>query len=152
MSALKISAGMVALTAALAAASPASATASFTCAIDDANIAFDMLANIGSGDVGAMQLTQGSLKIKSPKIGSVTGKAGVEVEVKGENLVQTWIYGKELRLGFSLEEAFPDVSASLVIVGSRLRESVYGGRYELKVARDGKTQTFAGKIKDCTGD
>jgi hypothetical protein len=157
MTASRISAAAAALTAivlaaVLSATSPASATASFTCTIDDASIAFDMLANIGSGDVGAMQLTQGALKIKSPKIGAVTGKTGAEVEVKGENLVQIWIRGRELRLGFSLDDAFPDAAVSLVIVGSRLRESVYGGRYELKIARDGKTQSFSGRIKDCTGD
>lgn len=137
-------------TAALAAAlaSPAHATAAFTCTIDDGNIAFDMLANIGSGEVGSMQLTQGALKIKSAKI----GKAGTETEVKDENLAQRWIHGRELRLGFSLDELFPDASASLVITGSRQRESVYAGRYELKVVRDGKTQVFGGRIKDCTGD
>lgn len=135
---------------ALAAAliSPAHATAAFTCTIDDANITFDMLANIGSGEVGSLQLTQGALKVKSARI----GKVGAEIEVKDENLVQRWIHGRELRLGFSLEELVPDASASLVITGSRQRESVYVGRYELKVARDGKTQAFSGRIKDCTGD
>lgn len=141
-----IGAGMFA--AALAVVSPAHATAAFTCTIDDGNIAFDMLANIGSGDVGSMQLTQGALRIKSAKI----GKAGAEIEVKDENLAQRWIHGRELRLGFNLEDLVPDASASLVITGSRQRESVYAGRYELKVARDGKTQAFSGRIKDCTGD
>jgi hypothetical protein len=130
----------------IAALQPAHATAAFTCTIDDGNIAFDMLANIGSGDVGSMQLTQGVLKIKSAKI----GKVGTDVEVKDENLVQRWIYGRELRLGFSLEALLPEASASLVIVGSRQRESVYIGRYELKVSRDGKTQAFIGRIEGCT--
>lgn len=140
---------LTALTALVAsAAAPAFATAALTCSIDDANISFEMLGNVGSGDIGFLQVTQAELKIKSSKM----AKPGTVAEFKAENLVQNWIYGRELRLGFNFEEMLSDASVGLVIIGSRSRRTVYGGQYELLVSRGGKTERFNGRIKDCTGD
>lgn len=140
---------LTALTALVAsAAAPAFATAALTCSIDDANISFEMLGNVGSGDIGFLQVTQAELKIKSSKI----AKPGTVAEFKAENLVQNWIYGRELRLGFNFEEMLSDASVGLVIIGSRSRRTVYGGQYELLVSRGGKTERFNGRIRDCTGD
>jgi hypothetical protein len=130
------------------AASPALATASFDCTIDDRNATIELFGNLGSGDGAALQLTQGSIKVKG-----IRGKFdAVEFNVEKGSLAQQWTYDKELRIGFITDEV-KDVSAYLVIVAQQTKPkdelTQWRGRYVLKVLGPKGATELKGAIKSC---
>ena len=135
---------------ALAAAVPAGATASLTCAADDRNLSFDLLGNIGSGDGGAIQLIEGEIKLRS-----VRGKFDArEFKVAAEHISGKWSFGKELRIGIS-PESVDEVSVFLAIIGMRAKSGDsdlgrYRGEYVLKVQGPKGESVLRGRLKDCS--
>ena len=135
---------------ALAAAVPAGATGRLTCEVDDRNLSFDLLGNIGSGDGVAIQLIGGEIKLKS-----VRGKfdAG-EFKVAPEHISGQWTFGKELRIGIS-PESVDEVSVFLAIIAMRTNGAGsdlgrYRGEYVLKVQGPKGESVLRGRLKDCT--
>ena len=133
----------------LAAAVPAGATASLTCAADDRNLSFDLLGNLGSGDGGAIQLIEGKITLKS-----VRGKLDArEFKVAPEHISGKWSFGKELRIGIS-PESVDEVSVFLAIIARANSGdsglSRYRGEYVLKVQGPKGESVLRGRLKDCT--
>jgi hypothetical protein len=130
------------------AAGPALATASFDCSIDDKNATIELFGNLGSGDGAALQLTQGTIRIKA-----VRGKLdAIEFNVEKGTLAQQWTYEKELRIGFATDEV-KDVSAYLVIVAQQTKPkdnlTQWRGRYVLKVLGPKGATELKGALKSC---
>jgi hypothetical protein len=130
------------------AAGPALATASFDCAIDDKNATIELFGNLGSGDGAALQLSQGSIRIKAMR-----GKFdAVEFNVEKGTLARQWTYDKELRIGFATDEV-TDVSAYLVIVAQQIKRkddlTQWRGRYILKVQGPKGATELKGALKSC---
>jgi hypothetical protein len=135
---------------ALSAAVPAGATGSLTCEVDDRNLSFDLLGNIGSGDGGAIQLIEGQIKLKP-----VRGKFDArEFKVAPENLSGQWSFGKELRIGIS-PESVDDISIFLAIIAMRAKSGDgdldrYRGEYVLKVQGPKGESVLRGRLKGCS--
>ena len=135
---------------ALAAAVPAGATGSLTCEVDDRNLSFDLLGNIGSSNGGAIQLIGGQIKLKS-----VRGKFDArEFKVAPEHLSGQWSFGKELRMGIS-PESVDEVSVFLAIIAMRAKSGDgdldrYRGEYVLKVQGPMGESVLRGRLKDCS--
>ncbi|MEW6451650.1 MAG: hypothetical protein AB1490_13415 [Pseudomonadota bacterium] len=126
----------------------ARATASFDCSIDDKNATVELHGNIGSGDGAALQLTQGTIKLKA-----VRGKFdAMEFSVEKGQLVQQWTYEKDLRIGFMTDE-IKEVSAYLVIIAQQGKPkddiAQYKGRYVLKVQSPKGSTEFKGTLRSC---
>jgi hypothetical protein len=122
-------------------ASPAAATASLTCDIKDANVAFDLLATTGRDDGTIVGVIGGNLKLKG---------AEAEVPVTFQHLSQQWSYEKDRRIGLRIEQEGDAPSFHLAIIARGVgHEGNYAGRYVLKVLGGGTTKTFKGKVTNC---
>lgn len=130
------------------AAGSARATASFDCSIDDRNVTVELQGNLGSGDGAALQIPNGSIKIKP-----VRGKLdAVEFDVAKGTLAQQWTFDKELRIGLMTDE-IKDVSAYLVIIAQQGKPkddlTQWKGRYVLKIQGPKGATELKGTIKSC---
>jgi hypothetical protein len=122
-------------------ASPASATATLTCDIKDANVTFDFVATTGREDGTIVGVVGGSLKMKGAK---------AEVPVTFEHVAQQWSYEKDRRIGIRIDQDGDAPSFHLVIMAKSVGdEGKYAGGYVLKVLGDGKTKTYKGKVTNC---
>jgi hypothetical protein len=115
-----------ALPALLVATGPASATATLTCTVDDRTLGFDVMAAVGH-EALSLSGVRGTLLSK---------REGLTATLGGEDLMQTWIDGEDLRLRFHLfpEEGRPEID--LVVVTRRRTETDHVGRYRLTIGRD----------------
>jgi hypothetical protein len=129
---------------ALAPASPAAATATLACAIDDATTKLELLASVGTPASSPIGSVRGSVTLKP-----APGRPSVKVDVTRENLAQQWIDGPALRLWLSVtgSDATPDVD--LVIVARRVADTDFRGRYRLTGRRGPATRSAAGRVA-CT--
>jgi hypothetical protein len=125
----------------------ASATATLTCDADDRQVAFSLQGNIGRDDAAVLQVTSGSITLKASR-----GRPEISVSLETSNLVQQWVFDRELRIG--LQATGPnDISVYLAVVAQRTKSGDegdrYGGRYVLKV-RDAKgAAEIKGRIAGC---
>jgi hypothetical protein len=137
-------AGRTALTALAimaALAGPASATATLTCDIKDANVTFELVATTGRGDGTIVGVVGGSLKVKGAK---------AELPVTQEHIAQQWSYEKDRRIGIRIDQEGDSPNYHLAILARSVGdEGKYAGRYVLKVEGGGTTKTFKGKVTNC---
>jgi hypothetical protein len=123
-----------------ASAGSAAATATLTCAIDDATMKLELLANVGTQASSAINGLRGSPTLKPAK-----DRPSDTIELARENLAQQWIEEPELRLWLSVTgDATPDID--LVIVTRRATDTDFRGRYRVTVRRSGKTFKAAGRV------
>ena len=133
----------------LLAVTPAKATASLTCDADDRNMSFDLLANMGSGDGGSIQLIGGTIKLKA-----VRGKfETTEFKIEPGHIAGQWSFGKELRIGIASDDV-GGVSVYLAIIAEQVKSGAgdmdrYRGGYVLKVRGPKGETEIKGKIKSC---
>lgn len=128
-------------------ANPAAATATFTCGIEDRNLTLTLTGNIGHGDGAAIQIVEGTIKLKA-----VSGQYGaIEFILEPSHLAQHWAFEKELSIGLQTDEK-SGVSVFLAIITRRTNSDVsdrYAGRYVLKVNGPKGTRELKGRIKSC---
>jgi hypothetical protein len=137
----QIFSGLAALAVMTALASPASATATLTCDIKDANVTFELVATTGRGDGTIVGIVGGSLKTKDAK---------AELPVTFEHLAQQWSFEKDRRIGIRIEQEGDAPNYHLAILAKSVGdEGKYAGRYVLTVEGGGKTKTFKGKVTNC---
>jgi hypothetical protein len=123
------------------------ATATLTCDGDDRRVAFSLQGNVGRGPTAAIQITNASIKLKTPA--GVT--SDMEFDLESGQLIQQWLFEKELRLGIQTGEK-SGTSVYLAIIAQQAKSGddgeVYRGRYVLTVMGP-KGTTLRGRIKDC---
>jgi hypothetical protein len=125
----------------------ASATGSFGCTIDDANLALTLLANTSSQHGTIVRVFGSSLTLKSRAL----AMAGQTFKIEDEHLIQQWFLNRELRVAIGIDDK--DGSLLLTIAGQLNRDRErYSGRYQLTVSfPHGSTWTATGPIKSCSG-
>ena len=132
----------------LTAALPAAATATLTCEAEDRTVAFSLQGNIGRGAGAVLQITSGSIRLKA-----VRGKyEAIEFEIEPAQLVQQWVFEKELRIGIQSAEK-QEMSLYLAIIAQQMKSSGdgdrYQGRYVLKIQGPKGTSELKGRINNC---
>lgn len=121
-------------------AQAAFATGNLDCAINDKQVSFELFALTG-GNGGIVQVNQGSIEIK---VGDDTAKRAIELK----HIEQQWIYGKELRIRFSISDEKNEPVASLILIGAyNADKDSYAGQYVLSVPQTGEEKQFKGKMK-----
>ena len=107
----------------VAAVSPGRATATLTCDIDSREATFHVMAAVGH-EALTLSGVRGALRLPQERI---------DVDLDGEQLLQTWVEGEDLRLRFHIfgEGGRPDID--LMIVTRRKGEIAYAGRYRLTI-------------------
>jgi len=131
----------VATAAFLGLSSPAAATATLTCSVDDRVMTFDVMAAVGH-EALTLSGVKGQLRPKP---------AGPAVELGSEALMQTWIEGDDLRLRFHVfaENDGPDLD--LMVVTRRRTETDHVGRYRLRIGDGAKARVSRGPITCVVG-
>lgn len=131
---------------------PAHATATLTCSAEDRHVGFELFGNIGSGDGAAVQITEGSIKLKP-----VRGKfEATEFKVDPSHIAGNWSFGRELRIGIAPDKV-GEVTVYLAILAERSGRSSddlerYRGNYVLKVTGPKGLTELKGRLKDCDAD
>lgn len=134
---------MVALLGLLLATQGAFATGNLDCAIDDRQVSFELFALTG-GSGGIVQVNQGSIEIKAGDDKALRAKRAIELK----HIEQQWIYGKELRLRFSIADEKDELVASLILIGAyNADKDSYSGQYVLSVPQAGSEKQFKGRMK-----
>jgi hypothetical protein len=139
----------LALCAALACVSPAVATGSLDCSIDDKTASAQIAAVFSYGLGSALSNVRGDLTLKVR--GLPAGLPATTFE--GEHLVHSWLRGRDIKLHFyrETEGDAPHASIELVVEtrGKSADAESYAGGYELIVSwvADGesKSKVFKGK-------
>lgn len=123
----------------------ASASANVDCAIDDANLKFELEA-IASRSGPIQQIQVSSIDIKPAAI-----KLAVPNIAFGRiDLIQQWIQGDDLRLQIEVGDEAAKQNVNLTIIAQlNGKTEKYAGRYVLKISHAGATKEFKGRIKEC---
>ncbi|MEP9352875.1 hypothetical protein ABLE93_04665 [Xanthobacter sp. KR7-65] len=131
----------------LLAASPAAATGTLTCSIDDKRVAFEAQTAFSHGFGAGFNGFQARLELK----GKDAPAGFAPLELNAEALVHHWFHGKDVRLHlFHAPSGGPDGEVELVLQARATggEEDGYAGRYVLTVSApgsDGKSRTLSFK-------
>lgn len=122
----------------LLAASPAAATATLTCDIEDTRVEFSLMGAVGS--IPSFSINHAELELK----------AGAEwapgkFEAAQITVAQRWILEPDLRLHLRVEPEGKTPEIDLVIVTKQKSEFDFAGTYRLTVVSGGKTVKKSGK-------
>ncbi|MEP7030246.1 MAG: hypothetical protein ABI830_04865 [Pseudolabrys sp.] len=124
----------------LAMSATAFASANVSCAIDDANLDFELEAIAGrSGPINQVQ------------VGSITLKAGTAKFVfDRSHIIRQWDYDGDMRLQIEVEDEPTKAHINLYIFARLNRKTdKYSGRYVLKISKAGAEKELKGRIKEC---
>ena len=121
-------------------AGPAQATATLTCDIADAAVAFSLQTAVGSEGATFSGL-RGELTVKTGG-----GRPDGTVEIGQDNVAQRWIDGPELRLWLQHPGSEMGPVIDLVIVTRATSDTDYAGRYRLTLRAKGKTWQHKGRV------
>jgi len=128
------------------ATTPAAATATLDCGIDDAHLAFSLVANTNREHGTIVNLVGGELRLKAEAL----SKVGREFKLAREHIIQQWFQNRELRLAINIDTANGSLLLTLTGRGNQSLER-YSGRYRLKASfPDGSERRASGRIKGCS--
>jgi len=125
---------------------PAAASATVTCNIDDKFVTFEMQAIAGrAGPITHVQ--SGTIEIKPA---ANVNLVSPQITFDHSHIVQQWSLDSDMRLQIEVGDAETKQNVNLVIL-ARLDDKTekYRGRYILKITRAGVTKELNGRVKEC---
>ncbi len=122
---------------------PAFATATLTCDIKDAAVAFNLQGAVGS--LSTLGGVQGRLDLKGGKDWPRFG-----FDLDSESVIQQWIDGADLRLRINGPQEH-SMLIDLVILTRQKGDFGFPGAYKLKITDEGKSRTRNGKVNCVLG-
>lgn len=139
----------VALIAVLAHLTPASATATLVCDVEDKSISFSIQAALGGPRRGTVANFTGKLDVKLRTVPADLRS----LELVRDDLQQSWLDGKQLRLEFYRERTeAPGAFVLLVIDTRKISENRYRGRYTLETDVAGPGNAFGSTPRRVQGN
>ncbi|MFS8035638.1 hypothetical protein ACI7BZ_01520 [Xanthobacter sp. AM11] len=120
-------------------ATPAAASGSFECNVEDKAVSVTAAAAFSHGFGEALNNFRASVELKARPPGATTPAAPLELDAQA--LVHHWLHGRELKLRLYHEgPETPGAALELVIETRRQAgdETAYAGRYHLTITEPGK--------------
>jgi hypothetical protein len=129
--------------------SPAAATGTLFCTINDRNVSFELLGNTRTDYGTIVQVQKGSLKLKPGRY----VKAAAAFDVAQDDIILQWSFDRDLRFAIHVDDPDRNGSIFLAIIAVRNeRLEKYLGRYVLQFVGANATRVVKGRIKSCEGE
>jgi hypothetical protein len=138
----------------IALASPAMASKTVACTIEDRNVQFDLLGNVGARADARVSALHVGLKLKTDDDRLKDDRLKGMSEFPPDFLAQSWLVGPDLHLWLHQDatydespgrDAAPEVD--LLLIAHRTNESEYPGNYRLSVKAKGQERKLSGRVK-----
>jgi hypothetical protein len=138
----------LALAAVLVAMTPAAATGTLVCEIDDKSVELSVTATLGGLRRGTVVNLGGNLDVKLRKVPTELQK----IELTKDDFSQAWIHGRVIKLQVYREKTEkPGAFVLVTIETNRVKEGEYRGRYLLETDVADADNAFGSKPRKVRG-